>query len=128
MNAGYSPEANIVYMYAAFLSKVIFNVKRPRYMNYGAIGTFTGHEITHGFDDQGSQRDGEGNVVDWWQPETKEKYQAKIKCMIEQYGNYTVDIKGKKVPLNGILTQGENIADNGGVKDRFLLSFLLNNN
>ena len=126
--AFYGPEWNKIFIYGSFLSGVVFNVKRPRYMNYGAIGTFTGHEITHGFDDQGSQRDGEGNVVDWWQPETKEKYRAKIQCMIDQYGNYTVDIKGKKIHLNGILTQGENIADNGGVKDRFLLSFLLNKN
>ena len=128
MNAGYALQTNTVYMNAAFLSGVIFNVKRPRYMNYGALGMFTGHEITHGFDDRGSQYDSDGNVVDWWQPETKEKFRTKIQCMIEQYGNYTVDIKGKKIHLDGILTLGENIADNGGVKDRFLLSFLLDKN
>ena len=128
VNAFYFGPFNSINICAAILSGVVFNVNRPRYMNYGALGMVTGHEITHGFDDQGSQRDGDGNVVDWWQPETKEKYRAKIQCMIDQYGNYTVDIKGKKIHLDGILTQGENIADNGGVKDRFLLSFLLNKN
>ena len=63
-------------------------------MNYGALGFIAAHEITHAFDD-------------WWQPETKEKYQSKIKCIIEQYGNYTVDIMEKKIFLNGILTKGE---------------------
>ena len=94
---------------------------RPRYMNYGALGFTSGHEVTHGFDDQGSQRDGDGNLVNWWQPETKKKYLEKTKCIIEQYGNYSVEINGKKIHLDGIRTEGENIADNGGVKDSFLL-------
>ena len=74
--------------------KAIYIIYRPHYMNYGALGFIAAHEITHAFDD-------------WWQPETKEKYQSKIKCIIEQYGNYTVDIMEKKIFLNGILTQGE---------------------
>lgn len=58
-------------------------------MNYGAIGYVIGHEITHGFDDQGRQFDLIGNLVDWWHADTKEKFLKKSKCIIEQYGNYT---------------------------------------
>lgn len=59
-------------------------------MNYGAIGFVIGHEITHGFDDQGRQFDKEGNLVDWWQDETKKAFMEKAQCIIDQYGNYTV--------------------------------------
>lgn len=58
-------------------------------MNYGAIGFVIGHEITHGFDDQGRQFDKDGNLVDWWAPSTKEAFLKKAQCIIEQYGNYT---------------------------------------
>ena len=58
-------------------------------MNYGAIGYVIGHEITHGFDDQGRQFDVDGNLIDWWQPDTQKAYLEKAKCIIEQYGNYT---------------------------------------
>ena len=121
VNAFYNSFSNTININAAILSGVVFNVNRPRYMNYGALGFTVGHEITHGFDDMGSQFDGDGNVVDWWQLETKKKYKEKARCIIEQYGNYSVEIGGKTIPLNGILTQGENIADNGGVKVKFLL-------
>lgn len=68
-------------------------------MNYGAIGFVIGHEITHGFDDQGRQFDKDGNLVDWWAPETKEKYLKKAECIIYQYGNYTVESVGLNVSL-----------------------------
>jgi Predicted metalloendopeptidase len=73
-------------------------------MNYGAIGFVIGHEITHGFDDQGRQFDKDGNLVDWWAESTKEKYLVKSKCIIEQYGNYSVP--EVNLTLNGINTQG----------------------
>lgn len=66
-------------------------------MNYGAIGFVIGHEITHGFDDQGRQFDLNGNLVDWWQADTKERYLGKAKCIIEQYGNYTEPTSQLKV-------------------------------
>jgi len=66
-------------------------------MNYGAIGFVIGHEITHGFDDQGRQFDKEGNLVDWWNPSTKDQYLKRSTCIIEQYGNYSVPEVGLKV-------------------------------
>lgn len=77
-----------------------------------------GHEITHGFDDQGSQFDSDGNLVDWWEKDTKTAYLEKARCIIEQYGNFTEPATGMK--LNGFNTQGENIADNGGLKEAYL--------
>jgi len=119
VNAFYNGEENSIQFPAGILDGAFFNANRPLYMNYGAIGFIVGHEITHGFDDQGSQKDGEGNLVDWWEPETKQKYLEKAQCIIEQYGNYTVQVEGEELNLNGITTQGENIADNGGIKETF---------
>ncbi|CAG7827083.1 unnamed protein product, partial [Allacma fusca] len=85
-------------------------------MNYGAIGWVIGHEITHGFDDQGRQFDADGNLYDWWQATTREAYLQRAQCIIWQYGNYTVP-EVNNLKLNGINTQGENIADNGGIKE-----------
>ncbi|XP_076238812.1 M13 family metallopeptidase neprilysin 2 isoform X2 [Calliopsis andreniformis] len=117
VNAFYSSIENSIQFPAGILQGAFFNNDRPKYMNYGAIGFVIGHEITHGFDDQGRQFDGNGNLVDWWAPQTKEKYVKKVECIIHQYGNYTVEEVGLK--LNGINTQGENIADNGGIKEAY---------
>jgi len=75
-------------------------------MNYGAIGFVIGHEITHGFDDQGRQFDKEGNLVDWWAEETKKRYLEKASCIIKQYGNYTAQEVGLKVRANESLDGG----------------------
>lgn len=82
---------------AGILQGTFFSNDRPRYMNYGAIGFVIGHEITHGFDDQGRQFNKEGNLVDWWEPETKEHYLKRAECIIYQYGNYTVKDIGMNV-------------------------------
>lgn len=74
---------------AGILQGAFFSNDRPKYMNYGAIGFVMGHEITHGFDDQGRQFDKNGNLVEWWATETKEKYLKRAECIINQYGNYT---------------------------------------
>lgn len=84
-------------MLAGILQAPFFKNDRPRYMNYGAIGFFIGHEMTHGFDDKGRQFDKEGNLVDWWDPATKTEYVEKTKCIIEQYENYTVEEVGLNV-------------------------------
>ncbi|XP_011257048.1 neprilysin-2 isoform X1 [Camponotus floridanus] len=117
VNAFYSSIENSIQFPAGILQGTFFSNDRPRYMNYGAIGFVIGHEITHGFDDQGRQFNKEGNLVDWWEPETKEHYLKRAECIIYQYGNYTVKDIGMNV--NGINTQGENIADNGGIKEAY---------
>jgi len=119
VNAFYNADENSIQFPAGILDGVFFKADRPLYMNYGAIGFVVGHEITHGFDDQGSQKDGEGNLVDWWEPQTKKKYLERAQCIIDQYSNYTVEVDGETLNVNGITTQGENIADNGGIKETF---------
>ncbi|XP_011494888.1 PREDICTED: membrane metallo-endopeptidase-like 1 isoform X1 [Ceratosolen solmsi marchali] len=122
VNAFYSSIENSIQFPAGILQGAFFSNDRPRYMNYGAIGFVMGHEITHGFDDQGRQFDKEGNLVEWWAKETKERYLKRAECIIHQYGNYTASEVSLNVSenLNGINTQGENIADNGGIKEAYL--------
>ncbi|XP_058790686.1 neprilysin-2-like [Phymastichus coffea] len=115
VNAMYSPFINTIIIPAGILQGVFFNSSRPHYLNYAAIGWLIGHELTHGFDDQGSQYNEDGELVNWWDPETLKKYLNRTKCIIEQYSNYTLN--GLK--LNGKNTQGENIADNGGIKEAY---------
>lgn len=114
VNAFYNEGQNSIQIIAAILQGHFFSADRPRYMNYGSIGYVIGHEITHGFDDLGRLHDANGNLKDWWHPETKAAFVAKKKCIIEQYGNYTDTTIHQN--LNGVNTQGENIADNGGLK------------
>merc|ERR1711990_347142 len=118
VNAFYSPLENSIQFPAGILQGVFFNSQRPKYMNFGAIGWVIGHEITHGFDDQGRQFDKEGNLLNWWKPDTSSRYLNKAKCIINQYTNYTFP-QLDNLPLNGINTQGENIADNGGIKEAY---------
>ncbi|KAB7506371.1 Membrane metallo-endopeptidase-like 1, partial [Armadillidium nasatum] len=107
VNAFYSP-----------LENSIRNADRPKYLNYGGIGFVIGHEITHGYDDRGRQFDEKGDLLNWWEQETQKKFIEKSKCIIWQYGNYTVPEVGLNV--NGVNTQGENIADNGGIKEAYM--------
>jgi len=118
VNAFYNGDINSMEFPAGILQGVFFNGQGPRYMNYGAIGAVIGHEITHGFDDRGRTQDFEGKLVDWWANETATEYKRRAQCVIEQYGNYTAE--QIKLSLNGINTQGENIADNGGIKEAYL--------
>ncbi|XP_069163087.1 neprilysin-2 isoform X2 [Procambarus clarkii] len=118
VNAFYSPLENSIQFPAGILQGTFFEADRPKYMNFGAIGYVIGHEITHGFDDTGRQFDATGDLRDWWEKETKDKFLEKAKCIIYQYGNYSV--RELDMNLNGINTQGENIADNGGIKEAYL--------
>jgi neprilysin len=114
VNANYNGKTNSIQIIAAMLQGHFYSSDRPDYMNYASIGYVIGHEMTHAFDDLGRLYDDEGNLVDWWDPATKQAFEQKKTCIIEQYGNYTD--KTIKMNLNGVNTQGENIADNGGLK------------
>jgi putative endopeptidase len=112
VNAYYNPELNEIVFPAAILQPPFFNVQADDAVNYGGIGAVIGHEISHGFDDQGSQYDGDGNLRDWWSKEDHDKYAAKTKALVAQYAAY------EPVPgyhINGELTLGENIADVSGL-------------
>ena len=93
----------------------MFHPNVPNYLNFGGIGSVVGHEITHGFDDRGKQFDSSGVLRNWWKPETAKKYDEKAKCVIWLAGNYTVE--QVNMTLDGVNTQGENIADFGGIKE-----------
>ncbi|KAJ8668212.1 hypothetical protein QAD02_009875 [Eretmocerus hayati] len=114
VNAFYSPNENALQIPAGILQGALFNSERPNYMNYGAIGSMVGHEITHGFDDEGSQFDAKGNTKNWWEDASKDEFIKKVQCIIDQANNYTV--LGTSRNVNGKNTQGENVADNGGIK------------
>jgi putative endopeptidase len=116
VNAYYNPLANNTGLPAGILQPPFFGHERMPQANLGGIGMVVGHELTHGFDDQGAQFDAEGNMKMWWQKADFEKFQAKGKCVAEQYSTFET-LPGKFV--NGELTLGENIADIGGAKNAF---------
>ncbi|GJI96826.1 peptidase M13 [Duganella caerulea] len=112
INAYYNSTMNEIVFPAAILQPPFFDAKADDAVNYGAIGAVIGHEISHGFDDKGSQSDGDGNLRDWWTKEDCANFKAKTDALVKQYDGYS-PIKGYHV--NGSLTLGENIADNSGV-------------
>ncbi|WP_217916275.1 M13 family metallopeptidase [Duganella sp. BJB1802] len=112
INAYYNSTMNEIVFPAAILQPPFFDAKADDAVNYGAIGAVIGHEISHGFDDKGSQSDGDGNLRDWWTKEDRANFKAKADALVKQYDGYS-PIKGYHV--NGALTLGENIADNSGV-------------
>uniref|UniRef100_A0A336KWM6 CSON001488 protein n=1 Tax=Culicoides sonorensis TaxID=179676 RepID=A0A336KWM6_CULSO len=114
INAYYDAAENKMRIPAGIFQDHFFSSNRPKYLNYGAIGFVIGHEITHGYDDLGSRFDSNGNLNNWWQNSTKETYINKTRCVIEQYAKFREPSMG--IPLNGVSTLGENIADNGGIK------------
>ena len=112
VNAYYNPVYNEIVFPAAILQPPFFNPKADAAINFGGIGAVIGHEISHGFDDSGAQFDAEGNLVDWWTPEDKANFEKATKALAAQYDKYE-PVKGTFV--NGTFTNGENIADLGGV-------------
>lgn len=112
VNAYYNPELNEIVFPAAILQAPFFNANADDAVNYGAIGAVIGHEISHGFDDEGSQYDGDGNLRDWWSTEDRKNFAAKTRVLVEQYNAFS-PLPGYHV--NGKLTLGENIADNSGL-------------
>lgn len=114
VNAYYNPGTNEICFPAGILQKPFFDADADPAENYGGIGAVIGHEIGHGFDDQGAQYDGLGNLNDWWTSEDKSAFEVKSKALIEQYAAFEPrDLPGEHV--NGALTVGENIGDLGGL-------------
>ncbi|CAF1425917.1 unnamed protein product [Rotaria magnacalcarata] len=117
VNAFYSPSKNQIIFPGGILQSPFFDKNAPKYLNYGGIGVVIGHEITHGFDDSGRQFDKDGNRISWWTQATIDEFTNRKQCIIDQYSNYLVTQINQT--LNGNQTQGENIADNGGIKESF---------
>ncbi len=112
VNAYYNRTRNEIVFPAAILQPPFFDAKADDATNYGAIGAVIGHEISHGFDDSGSQSDGDGKLRDWWSAEDRQRFNAKTKALVAQYDAFE-PVPGYHV--NGALTLGENIADNSGI-------------
>lgn len=123
VNAYYEPTMNVIVFPAAILQPPFFNPEAEDAANYGGIGAVIGHEIGHGFDDQGSQFDGDGKLNNWWTDEDRANFEARTKALIEQYNAFVpsqlqdkyADEPDKAPHVNGALTIGENIGDLGGV-------------
>ncbi len=113
VNAYYNPNMNEIVFPAGILQPPFFDPNADDAVNYGGMGAVIGHEMTHGFDDQGRQFDATGNLRDWWSPESAKNYTERSKAIVAQYAAYE-PLPG--LHINGELTQGENIADIGGVK------------
>lgn len=112
VNAYYSPNRNEIVFPAAILQFPFYDYRVDDAINYGAMGAVIGHEITHGFDDQGRQYDADGNINDWWTKEDADKFNARAKGLVDQYSGY---IAIDSMLINGEMTLGENIGDLGGL-------------
>jgi putative endopeptidase len=112
VNAGYNPQMNDITFPAGVLQPPLYDPKMDDAPNYGNTGGTVGHELTHGFDDQGRQFDAQGNLKDWWTKEDGENFTKRAQCVVDQYATYTIvdDIK-----INSKLTEGEDVADLGGL-------------
>ena len=117
VNASYDPLQNNITFPAGILQPPFYDNNADDAMNFGGIGAVIGHELTHGFDDEGSQFDAQGNLRDWWTAEDKSAFKERTKCVSDQYSGYTAvdDVK-----LKGDLTLGENVADNGGLRIAYM--------
>jgi putative endopeptidase len=116
VNAYYNPLNNEMAFPAGILQPPFFSKDFPAPMNYGGIGMVMGHELTHGFDDEGRKFDAQGRLTEWWEPSVSEKFESRAQCIDDQYTSYEVQ---PGLHLNGKLTLGENIADNGGIKQAY---------
>ncbi|KAK5644976.1 hypothetical protein RI129_006276 [Pyrocoelia pectoralis] len=117
VNAYYSRNRNQIMFPAGILQPPFYQRHFPRSLNYGGIGVVIGHEITHGFDDKGRLFDKEGNLQRWWRQQAIQEFHDRAQCLIDQYNTYIVP--EVNMPVDGVNTQGENIADNGGIKQAY---------
>ena len=113
VNAYYYPPENSINFPAGVLQSPLFDPSKDDAVNFGAIGWLIGHELTHGFDDQGSKFDGQGNLTNWWTQNDREEFDKRTSCIADQYQQFIVV---DDIHLNGRLTLGENTADNGGIR------------
>jgi endothelin-converting enzyme/putative endopeptidase len=113
VNAYYDPQMNNINFPAGILQPPFFDKSVDDATNFGAVGSVIGHELTHGFDDEGRQFDKDGNLKDWWTPADGKAFDQRAECIIGQYAGYDI---GEGVHMNGKLTLGENTADNGGLR------------
>ena len=113
VDAYYNPSMNDINFPAGILQPPLYDSHAADASNYGHIGGVVGHELTHGFDDEGRQFDANGNLADWWTPEDGKKFDEKADCEVKEYGNF---VAVDDVKVNGKLTLGENTADNGGLR------------
>jgi putative endopeptidase len=113
VNASYNPQLNNITFPAGILQPPFYDNSADDAMNMGGIGAVIGHEMTHGFDDEGSQFDAQGNMRDWWTAQDKKEFNSRTKCVADEYSSFPVV---DAVKLNGKLTLGENVADNGGLR------------
>jgi endothelin-converting enzyme/putative endopeptidase len=113
VNAYYDPQMNNINFPAGILQPPFFDKQADDATNYGAIGAVIGHELTHGFDDQGRQFDATGNLNDWWTPADAKAFKERADCVVKEYSAF--ELPGG-VHMNGELTLGENTADNGGLR------------
>ncbi|XP_077535360.1 neprilysin-1-like isoform X2 [Haemaphysalis longicornis] len=118
VNAFYNPLANEMVYPSGILQSPFYKHGLPRSINFGAIGMVVGHELTHGFDDTGSQYDAYGGLRHWWSNRTRTQFDKKAECFVNQYGS--ICDEEANMTLNGKNTVGENIADNGGLRTAFL--------
>ncbi|KAH0952283.1 hypothetical protein HN011_005253 [Eciton burchellii] len=118
VNAFYSATLNSVTFPAGILQPPFYG-NGLESINYGAMGAMMGHEFTHGFDDQGRRYDENGNLRQWWSNKTLQHYHEEVECMVRQYGSYHLSELGDNFTINGINTQSENIADNGGIRQAY---------
>jgi len=115
VNAYYNPGANEIVFPAAILQPPFFDAEADDAVNFGGIGAVIGHEVGHGFDDQGSKYDGDGNLISWWTPEDREAFDARSAQLITQYSGLSPRDLDDNHRVNGALTIGENIGDLGGL-------------
>ncbi len=120
VNAYYNPTTNEICFPAAILQKPFFNMEADDAVNYGAIGVVIGHEMTHGFDDQGRQYDKEGNLNDWWTEQDAQNFKDHAQVLVDCFNKVVVATDPDTVYANGELCLGENIADNGGLHISYL--------
>lgn len=114
VNAYYNPPLNEIVFPAGILGDGFYNHESPIYLNYGGIGSVIAHELTHAFDNNGREFDSQGRLRDWWTNATAVEFERLSTCFVNQYSKYTmVDSEGQPQNLNGQLTLGENLADNG---------------